>query len=109
MLLTDRYTDELAFNIGTAISAATVTTEDMNAFFATFGLTGGAARRFVEKSVKPMLVQLDAHARPLAAAGLKTFDDLIGREMQQIADALEINLPMRERDYFQIGGGGWTI
>ncbi|WP_414714381.1 HipA domain-containing protein [Sphingobium sp.] len=67
ILLTDRYTHELALTIGEASLASEICSSDMAALLATFCLNGSAARGFVDEQVKLMLLKIDAQARPLAA------------------------------------------
>ncbi len=104
----ERYTHQLAFDIGTAKFAEDITAVDFIFFFETFGLRGAGLRRFVERAVRPMLERLEAASANLPGRGLKSFDDFIGQELERLSQTLEIGMQFRERDYFTPKGGGWT-
>jgi serine/threonine-protein kinase HipA len=102
-------THELSFRIGKAERFDAAEKTDFSAFFAAFGLSGTAQRRFVSQSLLPMLAAIDQASRGFAAQGLKDFDDLIGREAGRFAEVLELKPKMRERDYFAAQAGGWGM
>jgi hypothetical protein len=56
-----------------------------------------------------LLADLDIASYPLTAAGLKSFDDLIGREAGRLAELLKLNIDLRERDHFEARAGGWLM
>jgi serine/threonine-protein kinase HipA len=101
-----RYTHDLAFRVGEATTAEAVTLQDMLSFMGVLGMTSSGAKRFVNNSVGPLLERIEQ-----AAAGLprhlKPFDDFIGQELERLAEALELNLKFRTRDYYVPQGGGW--
>jgi len=103
------YTHQLAFHLGGATHFDDMTSQNMNAFLAEFGLEGTRARRFVEDAVKPMLETIEANSAPLRSIGQRTFDDLIGRELTHLCELLKVEVAIRERDYFEPSGGGWAI
>jgi serine/threonine-protein kinase HipA len=105
--LNDDYSDQLAFDIGTAKRLEEITADDIAAFFATFDIEGSRYRRFLETEVKPALNQLDQLAKGLSALGMKAFDDLIGNNLMHFAEITSLNLNIRERDLFVARGGGW--
>ncbi|WP_206245210.1 HipA domain-containing protein [Novosphingobium terrae] len=105
--LNKRYTDQLAFDIGRAQTLEAISGDDISAFLELFGLAGGRAERFVQGKVKSMLAHLEKRSRGLRSAGLRLFDDLIGREMSHLNDVLDLGMELRERDYFTTTGGGW--
>lgn len=104
-----RYTHELAYNIGGASYFDDMTPDNMAAYLAEFGLEGARARRFVEGPVRLMLTELEARSRLLRGIGLRFFDDLIGRELKQLADLLGLAIDIGERGYIGPGGGGWRM
>jgi serine/threonine-protein kinase HipA len=109
--LSERYTHQLAFHLGGAEFFDTMTTADLEAFLGDFGLAGARARRFIAGPLREMLVQVELRSAGLRAAGLRFFDDLIGRELGRLDDLLELGLDLRERDYFGVGqgaAGGWA-
>lgn len=103
----DKYTDQLAFDIGAATHFEDVTRDDVFAFLGAFGLAGRRAERFVQGPVRSMFAALELAAAELARLDLKLFDDLIGRELAHLDEALGLSLDLRERDYFGARGGGW--
>ena len=105
--LNDIYTHELAYTIGSASFAVDLTEGDFEAFFAIFGLSRAAQGRFLARRVAPMLARLDHAAMSLQATGLKSFDDFIGSEIAHLTEILKQKVPIRERDYFAVRGGGW--
>lgn len=105
--LHDGYTDRLAFEIGSAGRFADMTGNDIFAFMTVFGLEGGRAKRLVDGPVLEMLETIEERAALLPKAGLKTFDDLIGRELDRLSDLLGLGIELRERDYVGARGGGW--
>ena len=109
--LNPRYTDELAFNIGGAGRAADLTVEDFAVLFTAFGLNDAAAFRFVNDDVKNILQTIDDQSAEilLQRRRLKDFNDLFGMEAQRIIDLLELDIVLRERDYFAPDSGGWAV
>jgi serine/threonine-protein kinase HipA len=109
ILLDPQYTHELAFTIGDATRAEDLTPGDLAALLAAFGLEGSRAKRFAEREVAPMLRALDLAAARMPRS-LKRFDDLIGREIERLASLLDLDIAIRERDYFEAeGGGAWRM
>ena len=106
--LHDRYTDRLAFNIGAAERFADMTAGDIYAFLKVFGLEGARAKRLIEGPALEMLETIEERSALLPKAGLKTFDDLVGREIDRLSEILELELHLRERDYIGPRGGGWV-
>lgn len=108
--LSNRYTHQLAFEIGEAKFFDEMKAEDLFAFIKIFGpRTESAIRRLIQNEVGPMLKQLDQEASALTAIGHKDFDDLIGREIEKLSALLGFQMEIRERDYFAPAGGagGW--
>jgi serine/threonine-protein kinase HipA len=102
-----RHTDRLAFNLGGAERFADMTADDLFAFLKIFGIEGGRSKRIVDGPVREMLATLEERSALLPEAGLKTFDDLIGRELDSLSEMLGLGLELRERDYIGTRGGGW--
>lgn len=101
------YHHRLNFRIGAADKAEDLTRDDLQQLLALMGLRGRGVGRFLERELLPMLVDLDTVAAALPGQGLKILDDLIGREIDRLAEILDMIVPILERDYFQAGGGGW--
>ena len=40
----------------------------------------------------------------LKASGLKIFNDLLGRELEEVVGLLDLEIPIESRDYFPSGG-----
>lgn len=100
-----RYTHQLAFNIGAAEFFDQMVGEDLQAFLNAFGVRDVAD--FVEHAVAPLVAALEGAARTLRSRGLKAFDDLIGRETEQLVELLSVAVKVRERDAFHSAAGGW--
>lgn len=103
--LDERYTHQLAFNLGDATHFDDMNAEDMHAFLTQCGVDdiGG----FVEAAVVPLVQRLEEASMTLRSLGLKRLDDLIGRETDRLVDLLSAAVDVRERDAFQTRGGGW--
>lgn len=103
------YTHELSYKLGGAAHFDAMEPGQMEHFLMEFGLAGPRVRRFVEGTIKPMLEKLDQAALYLRDARQNRFDDLIGRELHHLSHLLDINVPIRERDYFTSEAvGGWV-
>ncbi|MES1991379.1 MAG: HipA domain-containing protein, partial [Pseudomonadota bacterium] len=106
--LYERFTHEIAFEIGEAEYFDQMATSDLHNFMHICGLrTPGAIRRYCENDLSPMLSTIDAVADELTSRGQKDFDDLIGRKIGRLSELLTLNLEIRERDYFAPKGEGW--
>jgi serine/threonine-protein kinase HipA len=103
-----RYTEQLAFDIGEAKVAEAITAADLASFFKAFSLEGVRYQRFLQSTIKPMLERLEALTVQLPAQNLKSFDDMIGKNLEQLNDALGLGMKIRQRDYFALKGGGWA-
>ena len=103
-----RYTHELAYHLGEAAHLDDMTSAQMARFLSEFALEGGRARRFIEGPVRRMFETLERQAPVLRKLGQRFFDDLIGRELGQVCNLLNLEMPLRDRDYFEPeGAGGW--
>ena len=96
--MSNRYTHELAFNIGQATFFDEMTAEDLAAFFEAFGVAD--LPDFVETVAAPLVAALEAATPRLRSMNLKPFDDLIGRETERLVETLSLAIAVRERDYF---------
>jgi serine/threonine-protein kinase HipA len=56
--------------------------------------------------IVPLIAALEAATPNLRSSGLKQFDDLIGRETEQLVELLSAAVAIRERDYFPHGSTG---
>lgn len=107
--LNSKYTDELAYNIGSANRATDIDVTDYGVFFDILGLNATTATRFVNTKILDLLKTIDIHSSEiLKDQGLKDFDDLFGTEAQRIIDVLGLNLILQERDLYVPQAGGWA-
>ena len=90
--LHNRYTHELAFNLGGANYFDDMTPDNMTAFLAEFGLEGARMRRFVEGSVRKMLSTIEERSVLLRKIQQRLFDDLIGREIAHLTQLLGLDM-----------------
>jgi serine/threonine-protein kinase HipA len=100
-----RYNHALSFNIGAADHFDKTTPDDFHAFLRTFGVEDVPG--FVEEIVVPLIAALEEGSKMLRGMGLKTFDDLIGRETEELVERLDAALKIRERDLLPYAAGGW--
>ncbi len=103
----NRYNDALAFDIGSAKRAEEISIDDFAVLFRSFNFTAAAATRFARNDIGPMLERLDQVVDEIAP-GMKNFADLIGAQSRHIADVLELDVDLNERDLFVAGAGGWA-
>ena len=99
------YTHQLAFNIGKATLFDEMSPGDLESFLMACGVE--ALPAFVGDAVAPLVEALEGATPSLRSAGLRQFDNLIGRETQRLVDLLSAAVGVRERDSFQDRGGGW--
>jgi serine/threonine-protein kinase HipA len=92
-------TSDFAFRLGEATDLKSLTAIDLVRFLKVFGLTDAAVPRFMVDQLAPMIERLEV-AAPQIPHRLKDFDDLLGRETEQLVDTLELGLPVRPRDSF---------
>ena len=103
--LDNRYNHQMAFNIGSAEAFDDMEPADLVKFLTICGVEDVVD--FVDKAVVPLVRDLEEATRTLPSLGLKSFDDLIGRETDRLVELLSAAVEVRERDAFQDRGGGW--
>lgn len=103
------YTDEFAFNIGTAKRATELTRADLVMFCVSLGYAPRRADDVVTASANKLGARLEAAAASLPPA-MRLFDMLIGRELNRLNKLLDLGLRLRERDYLPEAEerGGWA-
>ena len=103
------YTDEFAFQIGTAKRMRELKLDDLLSFYATIGIPPGRAKRVLDSHLIALVGQLEIASQQLTG-NLKRFDMLIGREMKRMLDLAGLDVPLKERDYLPDDGerGGWA-
>ena len=104
----NRYNHNLAYQIGEATKFDDATPEDFAKFFGDFGFTHEELLNLLGEVIGPMIAGLESAARSLRSMGLKNFDDLIGRETEQLVELLSLTADIRERDYFPYEKVGWA-
>lgn len=53
-----------------------------------------------------LIGDLEKGTPSLRSSGLRLFDDLVGREMDRLAELFGVAVTLRERDTFLLDGGG---
>jgi serine/threonine-protein kinase HipA len=108
--LDPRFTDELAYRIGSATRLPEITKADMEAFLAALGVASPAARRRVlARTAGDIATGLGAHLERLIAEGRKPLADLIASNLRDLLPELDVEVPQpaRDGDAFVARGGGW--
>lgn len=98
------FTHELAFRIGQATHFDTMTGEDLLVFFHQLGVAEEDLELLVSTEVAPLVAALEEASPKLRSSGLKSFDDLLGREMEELVEKLRLAIPVEPRDYFPAEG-----
>lgn len=102
--LSRNFTHELAFQIGAAKHVDEMTTDDLFAFFTEMGVDKTDFQLLIDGELSPVITALEAASPRLKSAGLKSFNDLLGREMEDLTEKLHLPVPIEPRDYFPAEG-----
>ena len=94
------FTHELAFKLGNATHFDEMSGEDILAFFRVMGVDDADFGLVIATIVAPLIQRLEKASPRLRSDGLKSFDDLMGREMEELAEKLAIAVAVQPRDYF---------
>jgi serine/threonine-protein kinase HipA len=105
--LDHRFNHDLSFQIGKAKVFDDMSSDDFAAFCRVFGVSPDDMPRFLEVVVTPLVTALEAATPKLRSMGLKSFDDLVGRETERLAEVLALPVRVRERDHFPYERTGW--
>jgi serine/threonine-protein kinase HipA len=97
---------DMGFRIGTAAAAEEVVALDVAMLLRTFGLGDQAALRLSGRTFADLMIALDTAAADRDTVP-KDLDDLIGANLESLSAACGLELRLRERDHFQLAGGGW--
>ncbi|MNI57213.1 Serine/threonine-protein kinase HipA [compost metagenome] len=98
--LSRNFTHELAFQIGAAKHFDEMTTDDLFAFFTEMGVDRTDFQLLIDGELSPMIAALEAASPRLKSAGLKSFNDLLGRELEELTEKLHLPIHIEPRDYF---------
>ena len=107
-VLDHKYDDHFAFKIGNATCRDDLDKASLMDFAATMGLSEAAFTRFADRTLRQLIQQIDLRIADFTHP-LKSFADMISGELHRFNTLLSLNIPLRERDYFQARGGGWQI
>lgn len=102
--LSRNFTHELAFQIGAAKHFDEMTTDDLIAFFIEMGVDRTDFQLLIDGELSPLIAALEAASPRLKSAGLKSFNDLLGREMEELTEKLHLPIHVEPRDYFPAEG-----
>lgn len=102
--LSSQYTHELAFRIGAATLFDDMTEDDLVAFFVAMGVDPGDIDLLVAQEIAPLVESLETNSRVLRSGGMKPFNDLLGREMEELVERLRLAIEIEPRDYFPTAG-----
>ncbi len=109
--LGDGYTDEFAFQIGNSKRATELAAEDLIQFAAALGFPASRAKTVVAGQLATLIDRLEIATAALGGE-MKSFDMLIAREMNRLADLFNLTPDIRERDYLpdlKREAGGWVM
>ncbi|MBU1347521.1 MAG: HipA domain-containing protein [Alphaproteobacteria bacterium] len=103
--LSREFTHELAFQVGSATAFDTMTADDLRAFFTQMGVPVDLLDDFMQGEIATMLETLERASPALRASNLKLFDDLLGKELEELGERLGLrDLDIAPRDYFPAEG-----
>lgn len=102
--LSKKFTHELAFRIGAATYFDDMTDADLVDFFFEMGVDESDLDLLLEGEVVPMIEALEKASPRLKSSGLKPFNDLLGREMEELMERLQLDVRVEARDYFPTEG-----
>lgn len=102
--LSKHFTHELAFRIGAATHFDAMSGADLLDFFFEMGVDEGDLDLLLEGEIAPMIRALEKASPRLRSSGLKPFNDLLGREMEELTERLQLNVRVEARDYFPAEG-----
>lgn len=98
--LSRHYTHELAFQIGEARHFDALSGEDLRIFLGAMGVADSHLDQFILEEIAPMIEALERASSRLKSSGLKPFNDLLGRELEQLVDLFCLDLAIEPRDYY---------
>jgi serine/threonine-protein kinase HipA len=81
-----------------------MTGEDLFRFFIGMGVSEEDMDLLIRSEVAPLIEALERASPSLRSTGLKTFDDLLGREMEELVEKLRLTVQVQPRDYFPADG-----
>lgn len=97
---------DMGLRIGNAATAEEVVALDMALLLRTFGLSDQAALRLSAGDFADLMIALDRASGDRAVVP-KDMDDLVGANLDILSAACGLEFARRERDHFQLAGGGW--
>lgn len=98
------FTHELAFSLGAATLFDEMTVDDLVAFFLQMGVDPDDLELLCETEIVPMIEAIERASPRLRSTGLKSFNDLVGREMETLVERLGLDVCIEERDYLPAEG-----
>jgi serine/threonine-protein kinase HipA len=102
--LSNQFTHELAFRIGDATHFDEMTEADLRAFFVQLGVAEEDLDLLITQEVAPIIEALERSSPTLRSASMKTFNDLLGREMEELVEKLRLAVEIEPRDYYPADG-----
>lgn len=109
--LGDGYTDEFSFQIGNARRASELTPDDLIQFATVLGFPASRAKTVISAQLAKLIDRLEIATAALGSE-MKSFDMLIAREMNRLAELFDVTPDIRDRDYFpdeKRDVGGWAM
>ena len=102
------FTEEFAFNIGTASRPEELTAKDLQTFCVEIGIPERGAPILLRKIAHEIVSAVEL-ASVNIPANMRALDNLIGEQAEQLNGLLELGLNLRQRDAHVVRGGGWQM
>ena len=102
--LSSQFTHELAYGVDAATAFDDMTAADLTAFFLQMGVEEADMDLLRDSELAPMIEALERASPRLKSSGLKIFNDLLGRELEEVVGLLGLEIPIEPRDHFPSEG-----
>lgn len=102
------YTDELAFNIGSAQRFDEISADDLATFCAAIGIPARGAITLLKAAAGDLIDQIEELSGGFPCE-MSALDRLFGHTATHLDEVLDLGRTLRERDAHVTRGGGWVV
>ena len=102
------FTEEFAFNIGEAKRPSELTSNDLLIFCQQIGIPERGVQVLLRLIATDIISAVEEACVDMTQ-NMRTLDNLLGEQAQQLNELLDLRLSIRERDAHVVSGGGWQI